>query len=206
MSIQSRTRTLNAVAGLAIAAIVVAVAACSSAATVARPTTGGVATQETVTTPAPATSATAAATSVASAAASNAGASSGASRADLSAPPGTPVLVDPFTSAGIATTVDTAAHAVDPSTYRTTIPGAQYQVVYVVFALKPDAVGKVSMTMTLADQDVLAQPLKIDYGTANSWGDFKVTFPADGIPTGIYKAVMTYEPTSAQVIQYFAVN
>lgn len=116
------------------------------------------------------------------------------------------MLVDPFTSAGIATTVDTAAHAVDPSTYRTTIPGTQYQAVYVVFALRSDAVGKVKMEMTLGDQDVLAEPLEIDYTSANSWGDFKVTFPSDGIPAGVYKAVMTFEPTGAQVIQYFAVN
>ena len=119
--------------------------------------------------------------------------------------PGTPVLVDPFTSAGIATTVDTGAHAVDPSTYRTTIPGKDYTSVYVVFALKPDAVGKVTMVMTFGDTNVAA-PLTIDYGTVNSWGDFKINFTADGIPPGIYKAVMTYEPTGAQVIQYFAVN
>lgn len=119
---------------------------------------------------------------------------------------GTPVLVDPFTSAGIATTVDANAHAVDPSTYRTTIPGTQYKVVYVVFALKDGAVGKVSMVMTLNDVEVLQQPLSIDYGTINSWGDFKVNFPDPGIPAGTYKAVMTYEPTGAQVIQFFTVT
>jgi hypothetical protein len=205
MSIHSRTRSGNAAAGLAVAAIIAVVAACSGAASVAPPTTGTAATQETVATPSPATSA-AAATSAPSVAASAAGASSGASGAALTAPPGTPVLVDPFTSAGIATTVDTTAHAVDPSTYRTTIPATQYQAVYVVFALKPDAVGKVSMVMSLGDTDVLEKPLEIDYGTVNSWGDFKVTFPGSGIPTGIYKAVMTFEPTGAQVIQYFAVN
>ena len=106
---------------------------------------------------------------------------------------------------GIATTVDTGAHAVDPSTYRTTIPGKQFQAVYVLFALKPDAVGKVTMVMTFGDTNVAA-PLTIDYGTVNSWGDFKINFTADGIPPGIYKAVMTYEPTGAQVVQYFAVN
>lgn len=119
---------------------------------------------------------------------------------------GTPVLVDPFTSAGIATTVDSNAHAVDPSTYRTTIPGTQYKVVYVVFALKAGATGKVTMVMTLNDVEVLQQPLSIDYGTINSWGDFKVNFPDAGIPVGTYKAVMTYEPTGAQVIQFFTVT
>ena len=120
--------------------------------------------------------------------------------------PGTPLLVDPFTSAGIATTVDSNAHAVDPSTYRTTIPGTQYKVVYVVFALKSGAVGKVTMVMTLNDVEVLQAPLAIDYGTINSWGDFKVNFPDAGIPVGTYKAVMTYEPTGAQVIQFFTVT
>lgn len=119
---------------------------------------------------------------------------------------GTPVLVDPFTSAGIATTVDSNARAVDPSTYRTTIPGTQYKAVYVVFALKEGAIGKVTMVMTLNDVEVLQQPLAIDYGTINSWGDFKVNFPDPGIPAGTYKAVMTYEPTGAQVIQFFTVT
>jgi hypothetical protein len=202
MSILSRARVWVAIAGLT---IVVAVAACSSAATVAPPATGAVATQATVTTPPPATSPTPAVSSTPNPTGNDlitAGPSGGA----LTAPPGTPMLVDPFTSAGIATTVDTAAHAVDPSTYRTTIPGTQYQAVYVVFALRSDAVGKVKMEMTLGDQDVLAEPLEIDYTSANSWGDFKVTFPSDGIPAGVYKAVMTFEPTGAQVIQYFAVN
>jgi hypothetical protein len=121
-------------------------------------------------------------------------------------PPGTPTLVDPFTSAGIATTVDTSAHAVDPSTYRTTIPGTQYRAVYVVFALKPDSVGKVTMVMTLNDVEVLKNPLTINYGTKNSWGDFKITFPSSGIPTGVYKAVLTFEPTGAQVTQFFTVE
>jgi hypothetical protein len=201
MSILSRAPFTTAVAGLAIVAVVVA--ACSSAATpaptptpTAAPTeaaTAAPATAETVVTPSPA------ATEEQTAAPTSAG-------AELTAPPGTPVLVDPFISAGIATTVDTAAHAVDPSTYRTTIPGTEYSSVYVVFALKPDAVGKVSMVMSLGDTDVLAQPLEIDYGTQNSWGDFKVNFPSDGIPAGIYKAVMTYEPTGVQVVQFFAVT
>ena len=102
---------------------------------------------------------------------------------------GTPELVDPFISAGIATTVDSDAHAVDPSTYRTTIPGKDYSSVYVVFALKPDVVGKVTMVMTFGDVDVLDKPLTIDYQTINSWGDFKVNFdPSTGIPLGVYKA------------------
>ncbi len=199
MSMLSRTRFTTAVAGLAIAA---GLAACSSAATPA-PTPSPTAAPTEAMTAAPATAETVQTPSPAATEAQTAAPSAGA---DLTAPPGAPVLVDPFTSAGIATTVDTAAHAVDPSTYRTTIPGTQYSSVYVVFALKPDAVGKVSMVMTLGDTDVLTQPLVIDYGTQNSWGDFKVNFPSAGIPAGVYKAVMTYEPTGVQVIQYFAVT
>ena len=196
MSILSRLQAPRVVAALAIVAVV---AACSSAATPAptpaptpSPTVAATATPTAVVTPSP--SATPTATPTASA----------TDQSALTAPPGTPMLVDPFISAGIATTVDAAAHAVDPSTYRTTIPGKQYTSVYVVFALKPDAVGKVTMVMSFGDTQV-ANPLTIDYKTINSWGDFKINFTADGIPPGIYKAVMTYEPTGAEVVQYFAV-
>lgn len=129
-----------------------------------------------------------------------------ATAAASSGPLATPALADPFTSAGIATTVDSTAHAVDPSTYRTTIPGSDYTAVYVVFALKPDVVGKVTMVLTLNGIEVLEQPLSIDYGAINSWGDFKVTFPDIPIPPGTYKAVMTFEPTGAQVVQSFTVT
>ena len=135
-----------------------------------------------------------------------AAASAGAAATQALGPLGTPVLADPFISAGIATTVDVNAHEVDPSTYRTTIPGAQFKNVYVVFALKPDVVGKVTMVMTLNGVDVLEKPLSIDYGTINSWGDFKVNFPDLSIPPGTYKAVMTFEPTGAQVVQFFTVT
>jgi hypothetical protein len=203
MSILSRSRVMAASAGLA---VVVVVAACSSAASPA-PTPAPTAAPTTIgdITPQPATSSLAAG-GTPNPTANDSITPAPTTGAEITAPAGTPVLVDPFTSAGIATTVDTAAHAVDPSTYRTTIPGTQYQTVYVVFALAPDAVGKVSMVMSLGDVDVLAQPLVIDYGTANSWGDFKVNFPSDGIPVGTYKAVMTFEPTGVQVIQYFTVN
>lgn len=198
MSILTRVRTTTAVAALAIVAVV---GACSSAASpaptqppTAPPSSGVAATPEVVVTPSPAPTASGSPTAIPT---------------DLGAvatmPPGSPMLVDPFISVGIATTVDTAAHAVDPSTYRTTIPGKQYQAVYVLFALQPDAVGKVTMVMTFQDAEV-ASPLTIDYGTINSWGDFKINFTADGIPTGVYKAVMTFEPTGAQVTQFFEVN
>lgn len=133
-------------------------------------------------------------------------ASPGGSEAAVTMPPGTPELVEPFISAGIATTVDAAAHAVDPSTYRTTIPGDQYTAVYVVFALKPNTVGKVTMVMTLNGIEV-AQHLTLDYGANNSWGHYKIDFqPLDRIPAGVYKAVMTFEPTGAEVTQFFTVE
>jgi hypothetical protein len=187
MSILSRLARTRAVATVAIA---VAVMACSSAATTA---------PSAAPTGAPATAAPTGAPATAAATATPAATAAG--------PGGTPVLVDPFISAGIATEVDTAAKAVDPSKYRTTIPGKDYHVVYVVFALKPDAVGKVSMVMTFNDVEVLQKPLSIDYGTINSWGNFKVNFdPGKDMPLGIYKTVMTFEPTGAQVVQYFAVT
>ena len=201
MSVLWRTRAASTVAGLVVVALV---AGCGSAATAA-PTAGTVATPVTTASPSPA--ATVVESPAATATPTEAATPTPTpSETPETAPPGTPVLVDPFTSAGIATTVDSSAHAVDPSTYRTSIPGKQYQSVYVVFALKSDTVGKVLMEMTFGDQDVLSAPLEIDYGTSNSWGDFKVNFSADGIPAGTYKAVMTFEPTGAQVTQYFTVT
>jgi hypothetical protein len=184
-------------------AVLSLVAACSSAATPAptpTPTATAVASIQPLATPeaTPSPSPTATATPPATPSPTDLGL--------ITAPPGTPMLVDPFISAGISTTVDSGAHAVDPSTYRTTIPGKQYTSVYVVFALKPDVVGKVTMDMTFGDVEVLSQPLTIDYQKINSWGDFKVNFTSDGIPAGVYKATLTYEPTGAVVTQFFAVN
>jgi hypothetical protein len=201
MSILSRLASTRAVATVAIALVVAACSSAASAAPSAAPT-GAAATQA-------ATTATAAPTSPAAATPSP---TPNLTQNDVlspspPAPGGTPVLVDPFISAGIATDVDTAATAVDPSKYRTTIPGKDYHAVYVVFALKPDTVGKVSMVMTFNDVEVLQKPLSIDYGTINSWGNFKVNFdPGKDMPLGIYKTVMTFEPTGAQVVQYFAVT
>ena len=194
-------RALARVAGAV--AIVVVVAACSSAATPAptlAPTPAPTPTAAPTPSPTPEVTPTATPTATATETAS-----AGDSGPVDTMPAGTPMLVDPFISVGIATTVDKAAHAVDPSTYRTTIPGDQYSVVYVVFALKPDTVGKVTMLMSLDGVEV-AQPLTIDYGTKNSWGNFMITFPSSGIPKGVYKATMTFEGTGAEVTQFFAVE
>jgi hypothetical protein len=46
----------------------------------------------------------------------------------------------------------------------------------------------------------------LDGVQGHSWGDFKFSFPDSGIPVGTYKAVMTFEPTGAQVVQFFTVT
>ena len=115
------------------------------------------------------------------------------------------MLVDPFTSAGITEVINTVAHAVDESKYVTTVAGSSHTTIYVVFALKPETVGKVTMVMTMGGVNV-ADPLTIDYQTKNSWGDFKINFPSSGMPVGDYQATMTYEPTGAIVTVFFTVT
>ena len=120
-------------------------------------------------------------------------------------PTTTPMLVDPFTSAGITEVVNTVAHSVDESKYVTTVVGISHTAIYVVFALKPETVGKVTMVMTMGGVSVV-DPLTIDYQVKNSWGDFKINFPSSGMPVGDYQATMTYEPTGAAVTVQFTVT
>ena len=120
-------------------------------------------------------------------------------------PTTTPLLVDPFTSAGITEVINTVAHSVDESKYVTTVVGTSHTAIYVVFALKPDTVGKVTMVMTMGGVSVV-NPLTIDYQVKNSWGDFKINFPSSGMPVGDYQATMTYEPTGAAVTVFFTVT
>ena len=89
--------------------------------------------------------------------------------------------------------------------YVSTVAGISHKTIYVVFALKPETVGKVTMVMTLGGVNV-ADPLTIDYQTKNSWGDFKINFPSSGMPVGDYQATMTYEPTGAAVTVLFTVT
>lgn len=123
----------------------------------------------------------------------------------VSGPATTPMLVDPFTSAGITEVINTVAHSVDESKYVTTVVGISHTTIYVVFALKPETVGKVTMVMRM-DGAVVADTLTIDYQTKNSWGDFKINFPSSGMPVGEYQATMTYEPTGAEVTVFFTVT
>jgi hypothetical protein len=145
----------------------------------------------------PAPIATAPASAVATLAPSPSAAASPSSAASESpAAAGTPVLVDPFTSAGAALEVEDAAHAADPSTYVTQIPSSSSSV-QIVFALKPGTVGRVTMNLTSGGTSVMS-PLSIDYGTINSWGHFKID-SSSGFSPGVYVATLTFEPTGAAI-------
>jgi hypothetical protein len=115
----------------------------------------------------------------------------------------TPTLTGPFTAAGIAHSIDHAATAVNPADFETTVP-ASAAAVYVVFALKPGTVGKVTLTMTMGGASV-SDPLTIDYTLANTWGDFKMAFPS-GDHSGDYVATITLESTGDSVTLAFTVG
>ena len=76
--------------------------------------------------------------------------------------------------------------------------------IYVVFALRPDLSGKVICTMTLNGSDYI-NPLTIDYGTDNSWGDFEIT-PSGALPIGDYVATLRYVPSGEVVTIPFKVK
>jgi hypothetical protein len=193
---RSRTAVARTMATLAIAVLI---GACSSAATAAPAVTAvavATASPTVIATASPEATATLAPTASPTESATESPAATG--------PTTTPMLVDPFTSAGITEVINTVAHAVDESKYVTTV-SASHTAVYVVFALKPETVGKVTMVMTTGGVNV-ADPLTIDYQTKNSWGDFKINFPSSGMPVGDYQATMTYEPTGAAVTVFFTVT
>jgi hypothetical protein len=193
---------LTLVRAIAALAIAVVIGACSSAATVAPAATGApAATAAAAATASPSVIATASPEATATLAPTVAPTSSPAP----TGPTTTPMLVDPFTSAGITEVINTVAHAVDESKYVTTVAGSSHRAIYVVFALKPETVGKVTMVMTMGGVNV-ADPLTIDYQTKNSWGDFKINFPSSGMPVGDYQATMTYEPSGAAVTVFFTVT
>jgi hypothetical protein len=192
---------LALVRAMATLAIAMVIGACSSAATAAPATTGAVAaTAAAAATASPTVIATASAEATATLAPSVAPTDSPAA----TGPTTTPMLVDPFTSAGISEVINTVAHAADERNYVTTV-AKWHTTIYVVFALKPETVGKVTMVMTMGGVNV-ADPLTIDYQTKNSWGDFKIDFPGSGMPVGDYQATMTYEPTGAAVTVFFTVT
>lgn len=125
-----------------------------------------------------------------------------AAQAVASSAAATPTLGGPFTIAGIADHVDRTATAANPADFETTVPSTS-AAVYIVFALKPGTVGKVTLTMT-RDGDSVSDPLSIDYTEANSWGDFKMDFPT-GDTTGAYVATITFVSTGDSVTLPFTV-
>jgi hypothetical protein len=63
----------------------------------------------------------------------------------------------------------------------------------VVFALSPGLTGTVECTID-ANGVRTAGPISLNYGPANSWGDFKIT--SRGIfVAGTYRASVTFVPT-----------
>lgn len=112
----------------------------------------------------------------------------------------TPTLTGPFTAAGITHYVDPAATAVNPADFETKVPSSA-GAVYVVFALKPGTVGKVTLMMTKAGQPA-APALSLDYTASDTWGDFQLNFPS-GDRTGDYVATVTFVSSGDSVILPF---
>jgi len=77
-------------------------------------------------------------------------------------------------------------------------------VLYVVFALTSGLTGKVSCAMS-ANGVRLIEPLTIDYGSNNSWGDFRIRSRGTFV-TGDYRATLTYVPTGEVVSISFIVK
>lgn len=173
--------------------VAVALGACSGAAATAAPS-----------------AASAASPSAAASAAPPSAAASAAAPSDTTAPiaspsassdsAATPTLSGPFAAAGITHYVDPAATAVNPADFETKVPSSA-GAVYVVFALKPGTVGKVTLTMTKAGQPAAA-PLSLDYTASDTWGDFQLNFPS-GDRTGDYVATITFVSSGDSVILPF---
>jgi hypothetical protein len=115
----------------------------------------------------------------------------------------TPALTGPFTVGGIAHYVDPLATGVNPADFETKVPSSA-GAVYIVFALKPGTVGKVTLTMTKGGQPAAA-PLSLDYTASDSWGDFQMNFPS-GDRTGDYVATITFVATGDTVTLAFTVG
>ncbi|MBF6606655.1 MAG: hypothetical protein IVW53_13875 [Chloroflexi bacterium] len=119
-------------------------------------------------------------------------------------PPATPTPLPSGTSAftllRTATGADSSKSRPDPATFTDSFPTTA-PAIFVVFSLRPELTGKVTCTMT-ANGSALIKPLSIDYGTRNSWGDFKVN-PAGEFSAGDYVATVTYTPTGeAQTVRF----
>ena len=97
-----------------------------------------------------------------------------------------------FTLLRMAAAADSSKPAPDSTTFTQTFPTSA-PVLYVVFALTSGLTGKVSCAMS-ANGVRLIEPLTIDYGSNNSWGDFKVRSRGTFVK-GDYRATLTYIPT-----------
>lgn len=122
-------------------------------------------------------------------------------------PPSTPAPppsgTSVFTLRRAATAADSSQPLPDTATFTDSFPTTA-PAIFVVFALRSGLTGKVTCAMT-ANGSPLIQPLSLDYGTGNSWGDFQVT-PSGAFPVGDYVATVTYTPTGETMTVSFTVK
>jgi len=103
----------------------------------------------------------------------------------------------------MATAADSSKPVPDSSTFTQTFPPSA-SAFYVVFALTTGLTGKVSCAIS-ANGVQLIQPLTIDYGSNNSWGDFKVKSRGSFVK-GDYRATLTFVPSGEAVSITFTVK
>jgi hypothetical protein len=103
----------------------------------------------------------------------------------------------------MATDTDPTRSAPDARTFTLTFPPSA-PAMYVVFALRPGLTGTIVCTLTANAVEAI-QPLTIDYGPTNSWGDFKITSRGTFV-AGDYQATLTYAPTGEVVTVDFTVK
>ena len=119
------------------------------------------------------------------------------------APTPAPSNASAFTLLKMATAADSSKPAPDSTTFTQTFPPSA-PAFFVVFALTSGLSGKVSCAMS-ANGVRLIQPLTIDYGSNNSWGDFKVKSRGTFVK-GDYRATLTYVPTGEAASITFTVK
>lgn len=119
----------------------------------------------------------------------------------VSNPP--PSVTSAFTLLRMANAADASKPAPDSTTFTDTFPTSA-PALYVVFALSAGLTGQVSCSVT-ANGVRLVQPLNINYGSKNSWGDFKVRSRGSFVK-GDYVATVTYVPTGEAASIAFTVK
>ncbi len=119
------------------------------------------------------------------------------------APTPAPSGATAFTLLKMATAADSSKPAPDSTTFTQTYPTTA-PAIYVVFALSPGLTGKITCAIS-ANGVQLMQPLTIDYGSKNSWGDFKVRSRGRFVK-GDYRATLTYVPTGEAASISFTVR